>query len=264
MGQKLTVLFLGDVIGQPGTRAVFTHLKQLAKKTAADLVVVNGENAAEGFGLTPEAVTTIFDAGATVITSGNHIWQRKEVFRLLDSEPRLLRPANYPPGVPGHGHCIVDVKGSRVAVVNLQGRVRMARTDCPFRKANDLLRMLEKEADIVFLDFHAESTDEKEALAVYLDGSIAALVGTHTHVTTRDARVLPGGTAYVTDVGACGPSRSVIGFKPEISVRRVVTQLPLKNEVSETPATINGVVVVVDAESGHAESINPIREESLV
>ncbi len=264
MGRTLTALFIGDVIGQPGIRAVFTHLKQLIKKTGADIVVVNGENAADGFGLTPESVATIFEAGADVITSGNHIWQKKEVFYLLDSEPRLLRPANYPPGDPGHGHCVVDIKGTRVAVVNLQGRVRMVRSDCPFRKAADLLRVLDKEADVILLDFHADATDEKEALATYLDGRVAALVGTHTHVPTADARVLPKGTAYITDLGSTGPASSVIGFNPEISIRRVLTQLPLKNEVSESPAHINGAVVVVDLESGLAQSIETIREESIV
>jgi metallophosphoesterase (TIGR00282 family) len=263
VAKQLTALVLGDVIGQPGTRAVFTHLKQLVRKTSADFVIVNGENAAEGFGLTPEAVSTLFEAGATVITSGNHIWQRKEVFSLLDSEPRLLRPANYPPGAPGHGYCVVDVKGSRVAVLNLQGRVRMVRSDCPFRKANELIPVLRKESDVIIVDFHAEATEEKEALAFYLDGRIAAQVGTHTHVPTRDARILPGGTAYITDMGACGPGNSVIGFKPEISIRRVVSQLPIKNEVSETPAAINGVVIVVDAETGLAVSIEQLHEESV-
>ena len=166
MGQVLTALFIGDVIGQPGTRAVFTNLKQLIKRTGADITIVNGENAADGFGITPEAAAIIFESGATVITSGNHIWQKKDVFSLLDSEPRILRPANYPPGAPGHGHCVVECKGVRVAVVNLQGRVRMVRTDCPFRKAQDILRTLDKEADVVLLDFHAEATDEKEALGL--------------------------------------------------------------------------------------------------
>ena len=264
MSRSLTALFIGDIIGQPGIRVVFTNLKQLVKKTGADMVVVNGENAADGFGLTPEAVATIFEAGATVITSGNHIWQKKEVFSLLDSEPRLLRPANYPSGDPGHGHCVVEVKGTRVAVVNLQGRVRMVRTDCPFRKAGDILRAVEKESDIVLLDFHAEATEEKEALAFYLDGRIAAQVGTHTHIPTADARVLPKGTAYITDLGATGPRDSVIGFNPEISIRRALTQLPLRNEVSETAAEINGAVVVVDVESGLAQSIESVREESIV
>lgn len=264
MGRTLTALFIGDIIGQPGTRAVFTHLKQLTKKTGADIVVVNGENAADGFGLTPESVSTILESGADVITSGNHIWQKKEVFNLLDSEPRLLRPANYPPGDPGHGHCVVNVKGTRVAVVNLQGRVRMVRTDCPFRKANDLIRSLSKESDVILLDFHAEATEEKEALAFYLDGRIAAQVGTHTHVPTADARVLPKGTAYITDLGSTGPADSVIGFNPDISMRRVLTQLPLKNEVNESLAYINGAVVVVDLESGLAQSIETIREKSIV
>jgi 2',3'-cyclic-nucleotide 2'-phosphodiesterase len=264
VSQSLTALFIGDIIGQPGTRVVFTNLKQLIRKTGADIVVVNGENAVDGFGLTPEAVATIFESGATVITSGNHIWQKKEVFSLLDSEPRLLRPANYPPGDPGHGHCIVEVKGARVAVINLQGRVRMVRSDCPFRKAADILRAVEKESDIILLDFHAEATDEKEALAFYLDGRIAAQVGTHTHIPTADARVLPKGTAYITDLGATGPTESVIGFSPDISIRRALTQLPLRNEVSETTAEINGAVVVVDVESGLAKSIEPVREESMV
>ncbi|MEE8441867.1 MAG: TIGR00282 family metallophosphoesterase, partial [Spirochaetia bacterium] len=264
VGRTLTALFIGDVIGRPGIRAVFTHLKQLIKKTGAEIVVVNGENAADGFGLTPEAVSTIFAAGANVITSGNHIWQKKEVFNLLDSEPRLLRPANYPAADPGHGHCVVEVKGTRVAVVNLQGRVRMPRTDCPFRKANDLLRILSKEADVVMVDFHAEATDEKEALAAYLDGRIAAQVGTHTHVPTADARILPEGTAYITDLGASGPAVSVIGFNPDISIRRALTQIPIKNEVSESLADINGAVVVVDLDTGLAQSIETIRERSVV
>lgn len=264
MGRTLTVLFIGDVIGQPGIRAVFTGLKQLIRKTGADVVVVNGENASEGFGITPEAAATLFEAGATVITTGNHIWQKKEVFHLLDTEPRLLRPANYPPGTPGHGYCVVDAHGVRVGVMNLQGRVRMPRTDCPFRKALEMLRALEKEADIVLLDFHAEATDEKEALAMYLDGRITAQVGTHTHVPTADARVLPGGTAFITDLGSTGPARSVIGFNPAVSIRRSVTQVPLKNAVADSAAVMNGAVVVVDLDTRHALSIESVREESLV
>lgn len=264
MSRTLTALFIGDIIGQPGTRAVFTHLKQLIRKTGADFTVVNGENAAEGFGLTPEAAATIFDSGADVITSGNHIWQKKEVFPMLDSEPRLLRPANYPPGDPGHGHCVVDCKGVKVAVMNLQGRVRMVRTDCPFRKAQEILKSIGKEAEVVLLDFHAEATDEKEAMAMYLDGRIAAQVGTHTHIQTADARVLPRGTAYVTDLGATGPVDSVIGFNPGISVKRSVTQIPIKNEVSDTAARINGAVAVIDLDTKRAISMETISEESLV
>lgn len=262
MGQTFTVLFVGDVIGQPGIRAVFTHLKKLTKSTGADFVVVNGENASDGFGMTPEIVATIFDAGADVITSGNHIWQKRELYSLLDSEPRLLRPANYPPGVPGHGYCIVERKGVRIAVMNLQGRVRMVRSDCPFRKATELLR--KNKAAVTLIDFHAEATDEKEALGIYLDGKVAAIVGTHTHVQTADARVLPKGTAYMTDLGSTGPGSSVIGFEPEISVRRSLTQLPLRNEVRSTPAILHGAVVTVDPSTGLATEISPVREESVV
>jgi len=261
---SLTVLFVGDVIGQPGTRAVFAQLKTLTKAYGADFVVVNGENASDGFGMTPEVVSTLFDSGADVITSGNHIWQKKEVFSLLDREPRLLRPANYPPGVPGHGHCVVERKGIQVVVMNLQGRVRMVRSDCPFRKANELLRSVKKETQVVLVDFHAEATEEKEAMALYLDGKVSAVVGTHTHVQTADARILPNGTAFMTDLGATGPGGSVIGFDPDISIRRSLTQLPLRNEVSATPAFLHGAVVQVDATTGRATSIVPVREASPV
>jgi metallophosphoesterase (TIGR00282 family) len=264
VARKLTVLFIGDVIGQPGTRAVFANLKKLIKSTGADFVVVNAENASEGFGMTPEVVSTMFDSGADVITSGNHIWQKKNIFPLLDSEPRLLRPANYPPGSPGHGHVIVERNGVRVAVMNLQGRVRMVRSDCPFRKSREILRAVSNDADVVLLDFHAEATEEKEAMAFHLDGRIAVQVGTHTHVQTADARVLPGGTAYITDLGATGPGQSVIGFDPRISVRRSLTQLPLKNEVSDSAAWIHGAVAEIDPEDGTARSITAIRQESLV
>jgi metallophosphoesterase (TIGR00282 family) len=258
----LTALFLGDVIGQAGARAVFAHLKQIAKRVSADIVIVNGENASAGFGLMPETVRSFFDGGATVITTGNHVWQRKELLPLLDDEPRLLRPANYPAGVPGHGHCLVEVKGTQVAVASFQGRKRMPAIDCPFRKATDLVRSLERETRIVLIDFHGEATDEKEAFAHHLDGTVSAIVGTHTHVATNDAHVLPKGTAFQTDIGACGPGDSVIGFSPEISIRRSLTQLPLKNEVSGQPVVIHGAAVVIDQATGLAESITTIVEES--
>lgn len=260
--QTITALFLGDVIGQAGARAVYAHLKQLARRVGADIVIVNGENASEGFGLTPETVRSFFEAGATVITTGNHVWQRKDVLPLLDDEPRLLRPANYPSGVPGHGSCTVDVRGTTVAVANLQGRKRMPTTDCPFRKATDLVRSLERETRIVLIDFHAEATDEKEAFAHHLDGSVSAIVGTHTHVATADAHVLPKGTAFQSDLGACGPGDSVIGFDPDISIRRALTQLPLRNEVSGQPVVLHGTAVTIDVATGHAESIRPIVETS--
>jgi len=259
---ELTALFLGDVIGQAGARAVFARLKQLAKRVSADIVIVNGENAAEGFGLTHDTVTSLFDAGATVITTGNHVWQRREITALLDEEPRLLRPGNYPSGVPGHGHCVVDVRGVPVAVANFQGRRRMPMTDCPFRKASDLVRSLERETKVILIDFHAEATEEKEAFAHHLDGTVSAIVGTHTHITTNDARILPKGTAYQTDLGACGPGESVIGFVPEISIRRALTQLPIRNEVSDAHVVLHGTVVTVDTDTGKALTITPIVEQT--
>ena len=258
----VTALFLGDVIGQAGTRAVFAHLKRIAKRVAADLVIVNGENAAAGFGLTQDGVSALFDAGAMVITSGNHIWQQRDVMRLLDDEPRLLRPANYPSGTPGHGMCVLEVRGIKVAVMNLQGRKRMPAIDCPFRKAGDLIRSLDRDTRVILIDFHGEATDEKEAFAHHLDGAVSAIVGTHTHVATNDARVLPKGTAYQTDLGACGPGDSVIGFVPGISIQRALTQLPLRNEVSDSIVVLHGAAITIDAETGKAIEIVPIRERS--
>jgi metallophosphoesterase (TIGR00282 family) len=254
VSDTLTALILGDVIGRSGSRAVFTHLKQIIKQTRAEFVIVNGENATDGFGLTPEVVKNLFAAGTNVITTGNHVWQQREILRSLDDEPRLLRPANYPPDAPGHGLWI-DPGDPGIAVINLQGRRRMVSTDCPFRKAKDLLKGIRGKAKIVIVDFHAESTQEKEALAHYLDGQVTLLVGTHTHVPTNDTRILPKGTAFQTDLGSCGPQDSVIGFLPEISVRRALTQLPLRNEVSENPAMLNGVVVTADRATGHALSV---------
>ncbi len=261
--ETITALFLGDVIGQAGVRAVFALLKQVAKRVSADLVIVNGENAAEGFGVTIEAVSALFDAGATVITTGNHIWQQREVLSLLDSEPRLLRPANYPPGTPGHGQVVVDVRGVKVAVLNLQGRRRMPTIDCPFRKASAMIRALDRDTRIILIDFHAEATDEKEAFALHLDGSVSAVVGTHTHITTADARILPKGTAYQTDLGVCGFSESVIGFVPQISIQRALTQLPLKNEVSANNVVLHGTAVTIDVETGKATAVTPITEASF-
>lgn len=261
---ELTVLVLGDVIGQSGCRAVLTSIARLQKSHNADITVVNGENAVDGFGLTSEIASRLFSAGADVITSGNHIWQQQEVYEYLDREERVLRPANYPSGNPGHGVYVVESKGLTVAVLNLQGRERMYPIDCPFRKAKELLRKLPDHCDARIVDFHAESVEEKEALGLHLDGKVSVVYGTHTHVQTGDERILAGGTAYISDIGACGPRGSVIGFKPDLSMERARTQLPIRNEVSNNPATIHGICLRVDRESGKATSITRIREESLV
>lgn len=261
---ELSILVLGDVIGQAGCRAVLTSLTRLQKSYSADITVVNGENAVDGFGLTSEIGARFFSAGVDVITSGNHIWQQQEVYDYLDYEERVLRPANYPGGNPGHGVYVVESKGFKVAVMNLQGRERMYPIDCPFRKSRELLRKLPDGCNAVVVDFHAESVDEKEALALHLNGQISVLYGTHTHVQTADERILDGGTAYISDIGACGPRNSVIGFKPEMSVERAKTQLPIRNEVSNNPATIHGIHLRVDRDSGKATAITRIKEESLV
>ncbi|WP_020614325.1 TIGR00282 family metallophosphoesterase [Sediminispirochaeta bajacaliforniensis] len=264
MPDKITVLLLGDVFGQPGCRALFVGLKSLAKECRADLVVVNGENAADGFGITPEIADRLFASGADVLTSGNHIWQKREILPFLDSQERMLRPGNYPPGVPGHGSCIVEVKGVKVGVLNLQGRLRMGDLDCPFRVGADMVRKLREKAKVIVVDFHAEAPEEKEALAFYLDGQVSSVTGTHTHVQTADERIYPKGTAYISDIGMTGPVDSVIGCDMEISLRRSATQMPLKMEVSDTPAAIQGVKIEIDVASGKALSIERVVKHSLV
>ncbi len=257
--KKISVLVLGDVIGQPGCRALFFKLPGLVKKYKADLVIVNGENASDGFGILPEEAEKFFFRGVDVITSGNHIWQKREIYSLLDKKnSQIIRPANYPPGTPGNGEVTLNVKGVDVTVINLLGRVRMGMpVDCPFRKSLDLVKKY-KNSKIRIIDFHAEDTMEKEALAWYLDGKISALVGTHTHVQTADERILAGGTAYITDIGMTGPLDSVIGTKPEISVRRSLTQLPLKMEVADGESVINGVCLLVDGDTGKSLSIERV------
>ena len=242
-------------MGQPGCRAVFIALQGLLREFKADLVIANGENAADGLGLTPQLAEGLFKSGVDVITSGNHIWQKREILPLLDSELRLLRPENYPIGVPGHGSCVVNRKGVEVAVLSLQGRLHMYSIRCPFVVGAEAVRKLRSQTPVVLVDFHAEAPEEKEALALYMDGSVSALVGTHTHVQTADERILPRGTACITDVGMSGPKNGVIGIKPAISINRVLTQIPYKMEVEDSDTVVSGVAVEIDTESGKALSI---------
>lgn len=262
--KTIKALILGDVVGQAGCRALFLLLPGMIKQYAADFIVVNGENAADGFGITPDKVEKFFNAGVQVVTSGNHIWQQKEILPLLDQEERLLRPLNYPKGVPGHGFCIVELRGTKVAVVNLQGRVRMNNILCPFLVGRDALHKLEKETKVILVDFHAEDSEEKEALGLYLDGKSSVVFGTHTHIQTADERILPGGTAYITDIGMIGPSDSVIGFKTKIALDRSLTQLPIKMETEDGPAVVYGIVVTIDVTTGKALAIERVRNESPV
>lgn len=259
----IKVLFLGDLVGQPGIRALFAGLASLKAETGAHLVAVNGENLAEGFGLFPSDVESLFGLGVSVITSGNHIWQRDEIYPLLESESCLLRPDNYPANVPGHGTTLVHIGGTDVSFLNILGQSRMgAAVDCPFKSARKATVELRKKTKCIIMDFHAEDVREKEAMAFYMDGRVSAVLGTHTHVSTSDERILPNGTAYITDVGMCGPRGSVIGTKPDLSVKRALTQMPIRMEVLDASGVLNGVLLELDTETGKAISIERIRRES--
>jgi 2',3'-cyclic-nucleotide 2'-phosphodiesterase len=261
VSDNVNALVLGDIVGQPGCRALFVGLKGLIKRYKADFVVVNGENAAGGFGLTVDIADKLFAAGVDIITSGNHIWQKQEILSTLEKDHRILRPANYPKGVPGSGLHTVVKKDFRFTVMNLQGRVRMYDVNSPFETALSLYRSNKDQSDAIIVDFHAELPMEKEALALYLDGKVQAVVGTHTHIQTADERILPGGTAFITDLGMTGPSDSVIGVDPRISIQRSLTQMPIKMNIVDTPGVMRGVNIELSRE-GRAVSIERIQEYS--
>ncbi len=254
--KNFTTLLLGDVYGDPGCRVLCLKLQSLIKKYRSDLVVVNGENAFKGFGIIPDQVDKLFGAGVDVITSGNHIWHQEEILPYLDSKDCLLRPANYGNLVPGHGY----VEKDGFCVINLQGRMNMAPIEDPFKWATDILKRLSGKTKSIFVDFHAESSEEKEAMGLYLDGKVTSVVGTHIHVQTMDEKILPNGTAYITDIGMCGPKGSVIGSEPEIALKRQLTQMPLKAQVLDGVAQISGVCIQSDPETGKALSIERIAE----
>ena len=258
--RTITALLLGDVVGQPGCRALFIGLPQLIKRLRADIVILNGENADEGFGLTEELARQFFSLGVHVITTGNHIWQREEIRPFLDKDQRILRPANYPKA-PGHGHTVVTAGGVSVGVINLQGRHQMVPIDCPFQTAHQLIEKMQRQTKVIFIDFHAELAQEKEALARYVDGTVSAVVGTHTHVQTADEQILAKGSAYITDLGLCGPTDGVIGSDPNIAIERQLTQIPLRNKILDAPSHVQGVVCTVDPDTGKALSIKRINEQ---
>ncbi|MHB1125519.1 MAG: TIGR00282 family metallophosphoesterase [Bacillota bacterium] len=254
----MKILMIGDIVGRPGRRAVKHILPQIIKEYAIDLTIANGENAAGGNGITKEICEELLSYGVDAITMGNHVWDKKEIYGFIDSEPRIVRPANYPAATPGQGYITVSTKGRekiKVGVINLSGRVFLSTLDCPFRIAREILDKLLDQTPIVIVDFHAEATSEKIALGWYLDGKASAVLGTHTHVQTVDARILPKGTAYVTDVGMTGPRDSVIGVEVEAVLQKFLTQLPTKFEVAGGVSQFNAVVVDIDPDTGRATGI---------
>ncbi len=254
----LRILFLGDVVGEPGLRALEKHLPAVAAGAGASLVVANGENVAAGLGLTAPLVRRMLAAGVHVVTTGNHVWDKKEFLRAIDRFPQVVRPANYPPGAPGKGWCTVRAAGATVAVVNLSGRVFMEPMDCPFRTADAVLGEVGSQAEVVLVDFHAEATSEKRALGWYLDGRVSAVVGTHTHVATADPQILPGGTGYITDAGMTGVASSVIGLPVTSSVERFRTRLPQGHGLAQGQGVLCGVLLEVDAGTGRCRAIERV------
>jgi len=257
----VNILFIGDIVGKPGRQALSRSLHSIVDRRKIDLVIANGENAAGGFGLTVDVAKELFNMGVSCITSGNHIWDKKEQLPMILSDRRIVRPANYPLGVPGNGSTIVTTPGGiKVAVLNLEGRIFMKNIECPFRTADREIESLLKETPIIIADFHAEATSEKTALGWYLDGRASAVIGTHTHVQTADERILSKGTAYMSDAGMTGSFDSVIGIGKEEAIQKFLTQLPVRFEIPKRDIRLNGAVINIDEITGRALSIERIAE----
>ncbi len=252
----MQILFLADIIGGPGRKVVARLLPALLRERQVDFCVANGENAAGGFGLTAEIARELFELGVDVLTSGNHIWDRHDFLPHLAENDRILRPLNYPPDNPGRGIGVYPARDGRlVGVLNLQGRVFMREIDCPFRGVSPVVRQVREQTAIILVDFHAEASAEKVAMGWWLDGQVSALIGTHTHVQTADERILPGGTAYITDAGMCGSIDGVIGIKKELAIRRFLSQTPNRFQPADTNLVLMGVLVTVDPAGGRATAI---------
>ena len=252
----MNLLFVGDIFASAGRRILADHLADIVQTNDIQLAIGNAENSAGGFGVTPAIAEELLRMGLDVLTTGNHVWDRKEVYGYLAHDPRILRPANYPDGTPGRGVAILPARnGVKCAILNLQGRTYMPATDCPFRKADELLGALDAEIKVRVVDFHAEVTSEKIAMGWYLDGRVSAVLGTHTHVPTADTRILPGGTAYQSDVGMTGPYDSIIGVEKDIIFRRFLTGLPLRMEAAQRGPELHSVILQVDERTGKAIAI---------
>ncbi|HUS80574.1 MAG TPA: TIGR00282 family metallophosphoesterase [Armatimonadota bacterium] len=261
----MVILHVGDVVGRPGRRAVSVVLPELVEEHAPDLIIINGENAAGGTGITASTAEELLNAGAACITTGNHVWAQRQAIKLLERDHDILRPANYPPGAPGVGSGLFESRhasGVRVGVINLCGRVFMSELDDPFRSADAEIQSLSAHTNVIVLDFHAEATSEKQAMGRYLDGRVSAVIGTHTHVQTADEQVLPGGTAYITDVGMTGASEGIIGVETETVLRRFTTLMPQRFEPPDGgPSFLCAVVVDIDGNTGRARGISRIRRD---
>ncbi|MGH7332408.1 MAG: TIGR00282 family metallophosphoesterase [Candidatus Rokuibacteriota bacterium] len=255
----MRVLMVGDVYGEPGRAAIQKLLPRLREQHAVDLAVVNVENAAGGFGITPPMVKAFLEQGVDVMTTGNHVWDKKEIIPHIVKENLLLRPANFPEGTPGVGYVTVKAGPYRVSVINLMGRIFMSPIDCPFRKADEVLTIVGRETAIILVDMHAEATSESLAMGWYLNGRVTAVVGTHRHVQTADERILPGGTAYITDLGMTGPTDGVIGVDRAQIIQRFMTQMPIRFETAKGPAALHGVLITLDPETGRATDIQRLR-----
>ncbi len=256
----MRILFIGDIVGKAGRRAIREILEKLVAEREVEFVIANGENAAGGMGLTAPIALEILGQGVHVITSGNHIWAKKEILPFLEEEKRLLRPANYPAGVPGRGSGIFQSEnGEKIGVLNLEGRVFMKPLECPFRVGERELERLKKETDILVVDFHAEATSEKVAMGWFMSGKVSAVLGTHTHIQTCDEKILDGGTAYITDVGMTGPFNSVIGIRKEVAMNRLLSQIPWKFDVATEDIELQGVLLDVDGKTGRSDRIERVR-----
>ena len=253
----MRILFLGDIVGEPGRKSVIAHLNDIKRKHSIDFCILNGENSAGGRGITPKIAKELFAAGAQVITTGDHVWDQKELIDYLPEQPNLLRPLNYAEGTPGNGYTVHDTPAGKVAVINAQGRTFMnPPLDNPFTVVEDTVKKLKEDGvNIIFLDFHAETTSESIAMGFHLDGTVSAVVGTHTHVQTADERVLPNGTAHLTDAGMCGPEISVLGRNVESVVWRFKSGLPTRFPVAKGPVRLCGAIIDVDPDTGRANSI---------
>jgi metallophosphoesterase (TIGR00282 family) len=256
----MRVFFIGDIVGKTGRMAVRTLLPNLVDKYKIDLVVANGENIAGGFGLTEPLVAELFRTGVDVVTTGNHVWDKKDFVHYIGKDNRVLRPLNYPPGVPGYGSIVYTLRnGQKAAVLNAMGRVFMNSLDCPFRTTKAEIERVSKETKVIIIDFHAEATSEKVAFGYFVDGKVSAVIGTHTHVQTADEKILANGTAYITDVGMTGPAHSVIGIEVNQIIQRFLTSMPARFETAPGEGILSGVVIEIDSETGKSTAIQRLQ-----